>query len=221
MALQPWGTEQEPAGSRGGRPKGRGCACPPLSPSSPQAWREAGLWHRVEGSPGAGGERVTPPTRPSVLPHSTCVVSGPAPVGVWLLCPLPRARALGAAPACLVRAHSQGPAWGRAQSAVSQWETDKGGVSEGRPGEGGGWRTGGLGGQAPPHPPASPSSGGAGKGSLLRGGVRPVEAKGVGIHIGCLGLLSEPLGLRSPGVQGPVRTQGWGRGARKVVSFQA
>lgn len=153
MALQPWGTEQEPAGSRGGRPKGRGCACPPLSPSSPQAWREAGLWHRVEGSPGAGGERVTPPTRPSVLPHSTCVVSGPAPVGVWLLCPLPRARALGAAPACLVRAHSQGPAWGRAQSAVSQWETDKGGVSEGRPGEGGGWRTGGLGGQAPPHPP--------------------------------------------------------------------
>lgn len=29
-------------------------------------------------------------------------------------------------------------------------------------------------------PPYSPSSGGAGKGSLLRGGVRPTEAKGAG-----------------------------------------
>lgn len=55
-----------------------------------------------------------------------------------------------------------------------------------------------LGGQA--LPPDSPSSGGAGKGSLLRGGVRPVEVEGVGDSCGSAqGCCLSPQGLASRG----------------------
>lgn len=81
----------------------------------------------------------------------------------------------------MLRLHHQGLVWVPEHSRCFWVSTEKrssgreagDGTMAGRPGE-----LVTLGRQA--LPPYSPSSGGAGKGSLLRGGVRPTEAKGAG-----------------------------------------